>query len=103
MSRAERRRQAREQKKAQREQDKAQGQDSDPCANGHPEQARAWLLHGIHPIKCLRCGETPQFGEQGDEFLKVLSEAAEHSMPEKATRQWVVANSIKDELGRVIS
>ena len=98
MNRAERRRQAREQKKSQRGQEKAQGQNSGPCPNGHPEQAQAWMLHGTPPTRCPRCGEIPEFGGQAGGFSMSanLSEATEYGMPERVTRQWVVENSDKD-------
>ena len=32
------------------------------CVNGHQDQAAAWMLHGIAPTRCERCGETPVFG-----------------------------------------
>ena len=32
------------------------------CGGGHPDQARAFMLYGIAPTKCERCGETPVFG-----------------------------------------
>ena len=67
----ERRRQAREQRKTQREQDQSQGQNSDRSV------PRGWV----------------------GEFLDRLVEYQE--MPERATRQWVVAHSLKDELGTV--
>ena len=31
------------------------------CPNGHQEQAAAWMLYGIAPTQCERCGETPVF------------------------------------------
>ena len=87
LKRAERRRQA-------REQEKSQGHNSAPCPNGHPEQAEAWMLHGIPPAKCPRCGEIPQFGGSHRSVNEV--EPAEYGMPERVTRQWIVENSDKD-------
>ncbi len=98
MNRAERRRQEREQRKAAR---KARA--NDPCPNGHPEQSAAFVLHGTPPSPCPRCGETPQFdglpGFRSFSASPGLVSSAEpyFGLPERASRQWVVENSDKEE------
>lgn len=53
-TRAERRREARRKAKY----------GDDPCPNGHPEQAQRFMMTGLKPYECPRCGETPQFGNK---------------------------------------
>lgn len=91
MNRAERRRQEREQRK---NTPKTDG--NGPYANCHTEQATAFMLHGTPPHRCPRCGEVPQFG--GFSASPSLAPSTDaFGMPERASRQWIVENSDKDE------
>ena len=72
MSRAERRRMKREQKRSRAENESLRIADGHPAPTestypscedqGHPEQFAA-MLQGVAPTRCPRCGETPQFGQ----------------------------------------
>lgn len=72
---------------------------ADPCPNGHPEQAQAWMLHGTPPIRCPKCGETPRFGNLG--MSTELGPHDQYGLPQQATRQWIAEHSEPDEFGTV--
>ena len=38
-----------------------------PCPEGHADQARAYMLCGVQPERCPKCGEVPVFSIEGEE------------------------------------
>ena len=58
--------------------------DIDVCSNGHPEQFQAFLLNGIAPQQCPRCGETPVFAD-----IDSMEETPGNDMPESTTTPWL--------------